>query len=85
MSRAGGPQILPQRVDWPRLIVDLAERGYEPQEVGKRCGVSTMTIIGWRDYAREPLHANGEKLVMLWVSQTGRSRESVPILRRATI
>jgi len=84
MSRAGGPQILAQRVDWPRLIVDLTDRGFELADLGKRCGVSEKSIFGWRDYGREPLHANGEKLVVLWVTQTGRSRDSVPIRRLVT-
>jgi hypothetical protein len=84
MSRAGGPEILEGRVNWRTLIDDLISRGWDLDEIAESCLVTRPAVLGWHLYDREPKHARGERLVALWMAQTGRKRESLPILRRST-
>lgn len=69
-----------QPVDWPRLIVDLSGAGLSLRLVEHAMDVPTSTIQGWKAGA-QPKHSAGERLISLWCSKTGQSREVVPVTR----
>lgn len=66
------------RIDWFQVIIDLGRRGYTPQSVADAIHVPRTTLLGWKQGA-EPKHADGEKLVAMWSSCCGLSRDQVPM------
>ena len=67
------------RVDWWRVITDLAEHGHTTRKLAKclgkpRGGISMLRNGG----VSQPKHADGEELIELWMSATGKKREDVP-------
>jgi hypothetical protein len=83
------------RIDWPRLLEDIAYMLGEVDESNPaaRTPVSTArlavllatprgTLIGWMD-GSEPKHADGERLIDRWRVLTGKPREFAPMERRS--
>lgn len=82
------------RIDWPRLLEDLAYLAGEVDacntEVRVPCsqerlavtlGVARGTLRGWMD-GSEPKHGDGELLLVRWCTLTGKAREFAPRERR---
>lgn len=78
-------------VDWPRLLGDLQYLLGEPDYPGaptrtpvgthalaNYLGIPRTTIVRWIEGARLEYH-QGCKLIDVWVTLTGKSREFVPI------
>lgn len=66
-----------RRVDWFRIMADLAHRGFSIRAVGFQIDVPRQTIDGWRA-GIEPRHDDGERLLRFWSQATGLSRLDVP-------
>lgn len=68
---------LTDRIDWFRIVADLNYRGIRTQAIADKVGVARMTVAGWKDGA-EPKHADGEKLLDLWVTVTSKPKQYAP-------
>lgn len=66
------------RVDWFGVLTDLNRRGLTTVTIAQLVTAPRATVLGWKQGA-EPNHADGERLVGLWVRITGNARESVPM------
>lgn len=65
------------RIDWFRLIDDLARAGVPVSSVAQHMNAPRSTILGWKQGA-EPKYRDGELLLDLWMAMTGRSRHEAP-------
>lgn len=61
-----------ERVDWFFIITDLQRVGVYPEMVAGRLGVSRGTIQNFRNSDTEPRHCDGEALLDLWRTVTGK-------------
>lgn len=68
----------PFRVDWFQLLTDLQRHGFPSLQVAKVIEVPHSTVMGWKNEGAEPKHADGERLVDLWIGVTGRNRHQMP-------
>lgn len=82
------------RIDWPRLLGDIAYMLGEPdpgnpdvrvpcsqERLASALGVARGTLRGWMD-GSEPKHGDGERLLDRWVRLTGQARIFAPVDRR---
>lgn len=67
-----------ERIDWFEVLMDLQRKGYSPATIGMAIDVPRTTINGWRDLGASPRHEDGEKLIALWCSVLGSTRELLP-------
>ena len=65
------------RVDWFQILVDLSRKGLTTRSMADAIHVPPSTLLGWKQGA-EPKHADGERLVLLWIDMTGNAREVLP-------
>ncbi|QDY47289.1 hypothetical protein DUW70_01420 [Stenotrophomonas maltophilia] len=65
------------RIDWFRLLDELARAGVPVSSVAQHMSVPRSTILGWKQGA-EPKYRDGELLLDLWMAMTGRSRHEAP-------
>ena len=83
------------RVDWPKLLADLAHLLGEPEagnpaarapcgerQLTDRLRVPRSTLRGWFD-GSEPKHADGERLLDHWGRLTGKARQFAPLDHRS--
>ncbi|RQO38625.1 hypothetical protein DBR37_01650 [Herminiimonas sp. KBW02] len=68
----------PLLIDWFYVLLDIQRKGYTPATIGMAIDVPRTTILGWRDLHANPRHIDGEKLIALWCSVTGNTRETLP-------
>ncbi len=68
-------------IDWGQIVDDLAAHLGGAGEICSRAGVARSSLRDWGSGRSEPRHSNGEALMVLWESATGRDREHAP--RRA--
>lgn len=66
-----------RRVDWFKIIADLAHRGFTIRTLEGQIDVPRQTIGCWRN-GTEPRHHDGERLLRFWSAATGLSRLDVP-------
>lgn len=66
------------RVDWFAILADLQRKGLPVSAVALQIGVPRTTLLGYKQGA-EPKHADGERLVGLWVQITEHARDRVPM------
>lgn len=66
------------KVDWSRMVWDVAKTGLHVSQIARKVRVSRSTVIRWRDYNREPLWAAGNRLMRYWASVTGNNHENPP-------
>lgn len=69
------------RISWFRLFSEMKEKGWSLYRIRDRLDVSKSTLIGWK-MGVEPRHADGERLILLWIEVTGKQRNELPIERR---
>lgn len=62
-----------QPVDWFRVIVELKKTGWCMQTIGGVVGVRSTTVNSWVNNGVEPRHRHGERLLMLYTVECGRS------------
>jgi hypothetical protein len=74
MPQRSGPAL---GVDWFRVITDLASAGLRLRGIADAIDVPTATLIGWKQGA-EPKHIDGDRLIALWMTETGQARDAVP-------
>lgn len=74
MVRVDAPE---GRIDWFRLLDDLARAGVPVSSVAMHTRAPRSTILGWKQGA-EPKHRDGELLLDLWIAKTGQSRHEAP-------
>jgi hypothetical protein len=65
-----------QSVDWFRVIVDLRRNGYTHAAIGAALQVARTTVLQWQGGSR-PRFEDGERLLTLFETVTGKSRNSV--------
>lgn len=66
------------RTDWFRVLADLAHAGISTRAVSRRLEVAKSTVLGWKQ-GNEPRHSDGEQLLELWATETGKPRADVPL------
>lgn len=71
------------RVDWFRVIADLARAGYTARRIATELGVSRIRVVGWKNAGHEPRYTDGSRLLALWAQATGRRVDDVPLVRAA--
>jgi len=69
------------RISWFRLFAELKANGWSLYRIVGHLGVSKSTLIGWK-MGVEPKHADGERLIELWLEVTGKHRGELPSERR---
>jgi len=69
------------RISWFRVFNDLKNRGWSIYRVQEHLSIAKGTMHGWKAGA-EPSHANGERLIRLWIEVTQLTREQLPTDRR---
>lgn len=74
-------QITETRVNWFQLFAQLKASGWSLYRIVGHLGVSKSTLIGWK-MGVEPRHADGERLILLWLEVTGKQRAELPLERR---
>lgn len=65
------------RIDWVQVLADLEHAEYTYAVVSVASGIPEGTLRGWKGGA-QPRHADGEQLLTLWSSVTGKPRKSAP-------
>lgn len=78
-TRAFAPAVPVQRIDWFRVITDLAGFGYTAQALATHVGVAKSTLLGWKQGA-EPRYSEGECLVAFWCAAKASTRDQVPMV-----
>jgi hypothetical protein len=73
------PNTLP-RIDWFAVLVEFRRRGITDNALSAQVNIPRTTLIGYKQGA-EPKHADGERLVRLWMAETQREREELPTTR----
>lgn len=63
--------------DWFAVITEINRYGITVAHISAHIHIPRTTILGWKQGA-EPKHSDGEKLVGIWQSLTGKSRENLP-------
>lgn len=66
------------RIDWFGVLVEFRRRGITDTALSAQTNIPRTTIVGYRAGA-EPKHADGERLVQLWMAETQRPREQLPM------
>jgi hypothetical protein len=66
------------RIDWFRILADLRRAKLGNRAAARRLGVAKSTVIGWKQ-GNEPRHADGERLLRLWMDETDQTRDQVPM------
>jgi hypothetical protein len=80
------------RIDWPKLLGDIAYMLGEPapgqnpelkvpvsqERLAEALGVSRGSLRNWID-GSEPRHADGEQLLVRWCSLSGKARTFAPV------
>lgn len=61
-----------ERVDWFFIITDLQRVGVYPEMIARRLDVSRGTIQNFRNSGTEPRHCDGQALLNLWRTATGK-------------
>lgn len=87
--------IQPLPIDWTRVLEDIAWQLGEPsfafpqvrtpagtRVVACRLKVSRSTMLRWID-GSEPKYSDGESILRLWCSLTGKAAEFAPRARRS--
>lgn len=67
------------RVDWFRVLADLAERGVSAAELAHELELSENAVRNWKR-GSHPRHADGERTLELWCILLGRIRADVPLI-----
>lgn len=67
------------RVHWFQLLADLTKAGFSLTQVAREIQVETKRVYGWR-YGAHPRHADGERLIELYLALTGYPRERLPLI-----
>lgn len=73
-SKAPAKKLL---VDWFRIITDLERHSYRHSDIAAVVGAGKSTVIGWKNGSR-PAFDEGDSLIVLWCSVTGKGRIDVP-------
>lgn len=68
-----------QQVDWFLVIVALERKGYTAYTMACKSGVARSTLNGWKCGLYQPMHHGGERLISLWMVETGLPREELPM------
>lgn len=68
-------------VCWASVLADLCGGRLSTYAVAERIGVPRSTLRGWLD-GSQPGHAEGERVIAVWLQVTGKSRELLPMTRR---
>lgn len=67
------------RVDWFRVLSDLRRAGMALTLIASLTRCSKTKLLGLRNADAEPKHAPGERIIALWMRQTGLDRSQVPM------
>lgn len=73
---------MPRAVCWPALLGDLCAGRMSTYAVAELLDVPRSTLRGWID-GSQPNHADGERVIAVWIRVTGKSRELVPTEQRS--
>lgn len=66
--------------DWFRVIIELCTvHGYTHALIAMAVGAGKSTVQGWKN-GSEPGHRDGESLITLWCSVTGKQRDQLPTI-----
>ena len=65
-------------VDWALLLEELRLSGLTFRQLANETDVSHVTLINYANQATSPLHANGERLIAVWIQRTGKDRAQLP-------
>lgn len=68
-------------MDWFRVITDLQRHGYGFRSIGVAISSGKSTVRGWYSGA-SPSYEQGERLLCLWSSVTGKPLADVPRISR---
>lgn len=71
------PLIASYRLDWFRLINEIARTGVSMQALAEELCVSRPTLLNWKQ-GTEPRHGDGENLIELWCVLTHQDRANLP-------
>lgn len=66
------------RVDWFAVLIDLNRKGLTTVGIAQTIGTPRSTVLGWKQ-GGEPNHADGERLVALWLRMTEQPRDRLPM------
>lgn len=64
------------QIDWFRVIVALGYSGYTQESIAASVGVARTTVQAWKSGC-SPRWEDGEALLILFETVTGKSRDSV--------
>lgn len=74
-------RIEPVYVCWPAVLADLCGGTLAVHAVARKLDVPRSTLRGWIDGA-QPGHADGERVLAMWMRTTGKPRELIPTEKR---
>lgn len=66
------------RVNWPAVLADLCCGPLNVYGLARQLEIPRSTLRGWIDGA-EPGHAEGERLIAVWMRMKGKERDSLPM------
>lgn len=72
-----------ERVHWFRIIAELRASGRSVQSIAAELGLARMTVNDWVNGAH-PRHADGERLLAIWMRELGTTRDQVPIIEESS-
>ena len=64
-------------VCWPAVLADLCGGRISSHAIARSLDIPRSTLRGWLDGA-QPGHADGERVLVLWMQITGKPRELIP-------
>lgn len=69
-------------VDWNTIVLGLERAKWTTQDIADKIGVAKTTVLNWKNFPfNEPRHHHGEALIAIWMQETGRKRDDLPMKR----
>ena len=72
--------VVPPRIDWFRIIVELNYAGLSNGRIAAEMLMSKSWVKGLKNYGVEPRHRDGQMLLEIWAKATGSNLEVAPLL-----
>ncbi|MGQ7937343.1 hypothetical protein [Paraburkholderia sp. D1E] len=70
------------RIDWFRILEDVAREGYSLYEVAQFTTIPKNTLLGYRNNGIEPRHDVGDVLLKFWAQVKQADPASAPRVPR---
>ena len=72
--------VVPPRVDWFRVIVELNYAGLSNGRIAAEMIMSRSWVAGLKNEGIEPRYRDGQMLLAIWAKATGSAPDDAPLI-----